>query len=174
MLDAGALNASGDFATVLGAFSTMNAQQCVAAMNAASGQNYSAFSSAGIAATEACDVACDTTAPGRWGAWVGALGGFGVVGGTVPAGTLTYSLGGFAAGIDRRVAAGTPWTLTARYHTTADQKTVYAAQRVTVLRDEGQTVDVGSGEAVFGSLVRGLLGFNKVRDSECLKPSFGN
>lgn len=72
------------------------------------------------------------------------------------------------------VAAGTLWTLTARYHTTADQKTVYAAQRATVLRDEGQTVDVGSGEAVFGSLVRGLLGFNKVRDSECLKPSFGN
>mgnify|MGYP003583947736 CR=1 FL=1 len=127
VLDAGALNATGDFATVLGAFSTMNAQQGVAAMNAISGQNYSAFSSAGIATTqifmanfantvggtsggskrvalaEACDVACDTSNPAQWGAWGGALGGFGVVGGTTNAGTLTYNLGGFAAGIDRRV-----------------------------------------------------------------------
>ena len=127
VLDAAALGATGDFATVLGAFSTMNAQQGVAAMNAISGQNYSGFSSAGIATTqvfmtnfantvggtsgggkrvalaEACDVACDTTASGQWGAWGGALGGFGVVGGTANAGTLTYSLGGFAAGIDRRV-----------------------------------------------------------------------
>jgi autotransporter-associated beta strand protein len=127
VLDAAAIGATGDFATVLGAFSTMNAQQGVAAMNAISGQNYSGFSSAGIATTqvfmtnfantvggtsgggkrvalaEACDVACDTSAPGRWGAWGGALGGFGVVGGTANAGTLTYSLGGFAAGIDRRV-----------------------------------------------------------------------
>ena len=127
VLDAAALNAAGDFATVLGAFSTMNAQQGVAAMNSISGQNYSGFSSAGIATTqvfmanfantvggtsggsnrvalaESCDVACDTTAPGRWGAWGGALGGFGVVGGTANAGTLTYNLGGFAAGLDRRV-----------------------------------------------------------------------
>jgi len=127
VLDAGALNATGDFATVLGAFSTVNAQQGVAAMNSISGQNYSGFSSAGIATTqvfmtnfantvggtsggskrvalaEACDVACDTTAPARWGAWGGALGGFGVVGGNANAGMLTFSLGGFAAGIDRRV-----------------------------------------------------------------------
>ena len=68
---------------------------------------------------------------------------------------------------------GTLCTLTDRYHTTADQKTVYAARKVTVLKDDGQTVDVGSGEAVFGSLVRWLLGFNKVRDAECLKPSIG-
>lgn len=72
------------------------------------------------------------------------------------------------------VAAGTLCTLTDRYHTTADQKTVYAARRVTVLKDAGQTVDVGSGEAVFGPLVRWLLGFNKVRDAECLKPAIGN
>jgi autotransporter-associated beta strand protein len=126
-LDAGAIGATGDFATVLGAFSTMNAQQGVAAMNTISGQNYSAFSSAGIATTqifmtnfantvggtagggnrvalaEACDVACDTSEPARWGAWGGALGGFGVVGGNANAGTLTYNLGGFAAGLDRRV-----------------------------------------------------------------------
>lgn len=72
------------------------------------------------------------------------------------------------------VSAGTLCTLTDRYHTTADQRAVYAAQKVTVLKDDGQTVDVGSGEAVFGSLVRWLLGFNKVRDAECLKPSIGN
>ncbi|WP_422033789.1 autotransporter outer membrane beta-barrel domain-containing protein [Reyranella sp.] len=126
-LDAGAIGATGDFATVLGAFSTMNAQQGVAALNTISGQNYSAFSSAGIATTQifmtnfantvggtsgggnrvalaqACDVACDSSEPARWGAWGGALGGFGVVGGTANAGTLTYNLGGFAAGLDRRV-----------------------------------------------------------------------
>lgn len=71
------------------------------------------------------------------------------------------------------VATGTLCTLTDRYHTTADQKAVYGAQRITVLKDDGQAVEVGSGEAVFGSLVRWLLGFNKVRDSECLKPSTG-
>ncbi|TBR28841.1 MAG: hypothetical protein EPO10_10975, partial [Reyranella sp.] len=127
VLDVAALGATGDFATVLSGFSAFNTQQGVAAMNTISGQNYSAFSSVGIATTqifmtnfantvggtsgggkrvalaEACDVACDTTEPGRWGAWGGALGGFGVVGGTANAGTLTYNLGGFAAGIDRRL-----------------------------------------------------------------------
>lgn len=126
-LDAGALGATGDFATVLGTFSTLTAQQGIAAINSISGQNYSGFSSAAIATTqvfmtsfantvggtsggssrvalaEACDVACDTANPGQWGAWGGALGGFGVVGGTANAGTLTYNLGGFAAGIDRKV-----------------------------------------------------------------------
>ena len=72
------------------------------------------------------------------------------------------------------VATSTLCTLTDRYHTTADQKAVYAAQRVTVLKADGQSVEVGSGEAVFGPLVRWLLGFNKVRDAECLKPSIGN
>ncbi len=71
------------------------------------------------------------------------------------------------------LATGTLCTLTDRYHSTPDQKAVYAAQRVTVLKEDGQTVDIGSGEAVFGSLVRWLLGFNKVRDAECLKPSVG-
>jgi autotransporter-associated beta strand protein len=127
VLDAAAIGSTGDFATVLGAFSTMNAQQGVSAMNTISGQNYSAFSSAGIttsqifmtnfantvggtagnrnrvALAEACDVACDATEPSRWSAWGGAVGGFGVVGGTTNAGTLTYNLGGFAAGFDRRV-----------------------------------------------------------------------
>lgn len=127
VLDVAAVGASGDFATVLGAFSTMNAQQGVAALNTISGQNYSAFSSAGIATSqifmtnfantvggtagngnrvalaEACDVACDTSEPARWSAWGGAVGGFGVVGGNANAGTLTYNLGGFAAGLDRRV-----------------------------------------------------------------------
>lgn len=72
------------------------------------------------------------------------------------------------------VAPSTLCTLTDRYHTTADQKVIYTAQHVTVLKDDGESVDVGSGEAVFGSLVRWLLGFNKVRDAECLKTSIGN
>lgn len=72
------------------------------------------------------------------------------------------------------VATDTLCTRTVRYHTTADQKAVYAARRVTVLKEDGQTVDVGSGEAVFGSLVRWLLGFNKVLDAECLKGPIGN
>ncbi len=127
VLDALAPTATGDFATVLAAFSTLTAQQGIAAMNAISGQNYAAFSSSGIATTqvfmanfantvggssgganrvalaEACDIACDTTEAAKWGAWGGAVGGFGTVGGTANAGTLTYSLGGFAAGLDRRV-----------------------------------------------------------------------
>lgn len=58
------------------------------------------------------------------------------------------------------VAANTLCTLTDRYHTTADQKAVYTAQRVIVLKDNGERLDVGSGEAAFGSLVRWFLGFN--------------
>lgn len=71
------------------------------------------------------------------------------------------------------VAGNTLCTGTSRYHTTADQETVYAAKSLTVTKDDGQTVEIGSGEATFGSLVRWLLAFNRVRDAECLKPSAG-
>lgn len=63
---------------------------------------------------------------------------------------------------------------TSRYHTTADQKAVYAADGISIRGDDGRTRDAGSGEQVFGSLVRWLLAFNKLRDAECLKPSIGN
>jgi hypothetical protein len=46
---------------------------------------------------------------------------------------------------------------TSRYHTTAEQKAAFAA-------DEG----------TWGTLVRWLAGFNKVRDGQCLEPGKGN
>jgi autotransporter-associated beta strand protein len=142
VLDATALNAAGDYATVIGALSTLSAQQGQAVMNAISGQNYSGFSSsmaqgiqlflsnfagqAGgggsltgssrVALAEACDVACDSTVPALWSAWGGMLGGLGTMSGSGSnAGTLTYSAGGFAGGLDRLVAAGLRVGVTAGY-----------------------------------------------------------
>ncbi len=56
-----------------------------------------------IALSEACDVACDTTTPGLWGAWGGAVGGTGTIAGNDNAGTFTYSVGGFSGGLDRKL-----------------------------------------------------------------------
>ncbi len=58
-----------------------------------------------VALAEACDVsdgACDGEAAHRWGAWLAAIGGTGSVIGRNGAGTLTYNLGGTAAGADYR------------------------------------------------------------------------
>ncbi len=142
VLDSTALNATGDYATVIGALSTLSAQQGQAVMNAISGQNYSGFSSsmaqgiqlflsnfagqAGgggsltgssrVALAEACDVACDSTVPALWSAWGGMLGGLGTMSsGGSNAGTLTYSAGGFAGGLDRLVAPGLRVGVTAGY-----------------------------------------------------------
>ncbi|MCC8428674.1 autotransporter domain-containing protein [Reyranella aquatilis] len=142
VLDSTALNATGDYATVIGALSTLSAQQGQAVMNAISGQNYSGFSSsmaqgiqlflsnfagqAGgggsltgssrVALAEACDVACDSTVPALWSAWGGMLGGLGTMSsGSSNAGTLTYSAGGFAGGLDRLVAPGLRVGVTAGY-----------------------------------------------------------
>jgi outer membrane autotransporter protein len=57
-----------------------------------------------IALAEACVVACDTTEPSKWGAWGSALGGLGTVGQGLGSGAVTYNVGGFAAGLDRKVA----------------------------------------------------------------------
>ena len=111
-------------------------------MNSISGQNYSGFSStmvqgiqmflsnfagqAGgggslggstrVALAEACDVACDSTVPALWSAWGGALGGLGTMTSSgANAGTLTYSAGGFAGGLDRLVAPGLRVGVTAGY-----------------------------------------------------------
>jgi outer membrane autotransporter protein len=46
--------------------------------------------------------ACDI--PSVWGVWGGALGGFGTVAGDANASGVTYNLGGFVAGLDRRFA----------------------------------------------------------------------
>jgi autotransporter-associated beta strand protein len=126
-LDASVATATGDFATVLTALAQLNAAQVLPILTALSGQNYSGFSNsmvqgaqlfmnnflaqAGggsggnnkVALAEACDVACDTTAPALWGAWGGALGGLGTVGQGLSTGTVTYNVGGFAAGLDRKL-----------------------------------------------------------------------
>jgi uncharacterized protein with beta-barrel porin domain len=128
-LDAGAVGATGDFATVLANLSTASLEQGQAFMTAISGQNYAGFSStmvqgaqlfmntfanqAGgggaaanrVALAEVCDVACDTTSA-LWGAWGGAVGGLGTIGAGAAIGSVTYNLGGFAAGLDRLVAPG--------------------------------------------------------------------
>ena len=133
VLDATATAATGDYATVMGALSTLSAQQGQATMNAISGQNYSGFSSSMVQGTqlflsnfagqaggggslggssrvalaEACDVACDTAAPRLWSAWGGALGGIGTISnGGSNSGALTYNVSGFAGGLDRLVAPG--------------------------------------------------------------------
>jgi uncharacterized protein with beta-barrel porin domain len=148
VLDANVNNATGDFAQVLSALAT-GVQSDLAAqyvLQQLSGNNYAGFSStmvqsaqlfmnnfasqAGgggsptstrVALAEACDVACDTVSPAKWGAWAGGLGGLGTIGGNAPVGGVTYSAGGFAAGLDRLVtdtlrigvtagyAAGTQW-----------------------------------------------------------------
>ncbi|MBY0318377.1 MAG: autotransporter domain-containing protein [Reyranella sp.] len=142
VLDANAPTATGDFATVLGTLATATAAQGQAVMTAISGNNYAGFSTSmvqgmqlfmnnfanqtggggspmsnRVALAEACDVACDTTSPPKWGAWGGALGGLGTVGAGQPVGTVTYNAGGFAAGLDRLVTDNFRMGVTAGYST---------------------------------------------------------
>src|SRR5260370_31817056 len=70
-----------------------------------------------VALAEACDVACDATQPPLWGAWGGGLGGLGVIGANQPLGTVTYNVGGFAAGLDRLITPTTRLGVTAGYTT---------------------------------------------------------
>ena len=142
VLDATAPTATGNYATVIDALSMLSVQQGQAAMTAISGQNYSGFSTAGVqtaqlfmsnfsgqaggggrggdnanrvALAEACDIACDASSPAAWGAWGGAIGGLGTIGANQSPGGLTYNLGGFAAGIDRRVTPNLLLGVTAGY-----------------------------------------------------------
>ena len=57
----------------------------------------------GVALAQACDVACNDTAPGRISAWLGGIGSTGSVLGNSNASGLTYTLGGTAFGIDYRL-----------------------------------------------------------------------
>jgi len=57
----------------------------------------------GVALAEACDVACDETAPPRLSAWLSGIGSTGSVLGDGNASGLTYTLGGTAFGIDYRL-----------------------------------------------------------------------
>jgi autotransporter-associated beta strand protein len=157
VLDANVTNASGDFATVLGAlaFSTTSTAQAQAALQQLSGNNYAGFSSvmvqgaqlfmnnfAGqtgggsgndgsvgrVALAEACDVACDTAAPALWSAWGGALGGLGTIGASQPTGGVTYNVGGFAAGLDRLVTPTTRMGVTTGYSTGTQWVSGFAGQ----------------------------------------------
>lgn len=130
-LDAGMSGATGDFATVVAALSVLNTQQGPAALDAISGQQYADVASGTLAGSmtfmnavgrqvsagrpasaadgnrvsvaEACLATCDGAASNTlYSAWGTAIGGTGSVQGTNGAGSLTYTLGGFAAGIDRQ------------------------------------------------------------------------
>ena len=144
VLDANVNNATGDFATVLGAmaFNTFSNTQAQATLQAISGNNYAGFSSSmvqgaqlfmnnfanqtggggspvsnRVALAEACDVACDSTTPPKWGAWGGALGGLGTIGANQSVGSVTYNAGGFAAGLDRSITDSFRMGVTAGYTT---------------------------------------------------------
>ncbi|WP_296341121.1 autotransporter domain-containing protein [Reyranella sp.] len=56
-----------------------------------------------VALAEACDVACDTTTPNRFGAWLAGIGSTGSVLGDANASGFTYTMGGTAFGIDYRL-----------------------------------------------------------------------
>jgi autotransporter-associated beta strand protein len=97
-------------------FSTLQVQSALLFMNtfsqqAGGGQRQGTGTGTGtgtggrIALAEACDVACDA-APTRWSAWGGPLGGVGTIAGNANAHGQTFTIGGFAAGIDRRFEPG--------------------------------------------------------------------
>jgi outer membrane autotransporter protein len=121
---------------------TATAQQGQAFMQALSGNNYAGFSTSmvqgaqlflnnfanqtggggsplsnRVTLAEACDVACDPTAPPKWGAWGGALGGLGTIGSQQPVGAVTYNAGGVAVGLDRLITDSFRLGLTTGYTT---------------------------------------------------------
>ncbi len=127
-LDQSFANATGDFATVIGALAGLSTAQGSPALNTISGQPYADFGTVNIASNalfmsavgqqmalarggavggqrqalaQACEVeACQGASP--WSVWASALGGLGSVQGNGNSSTLTYNFGGAAAGIDYR------------------------------------------------------------------------
>jgi fibronectin-binding autotransporter adhesin len=127
-LDQSFANATGDFATVIGALAGLSTSQAPAALDAISGQPYADFGTtnvanaslfmstlgqqmalarsgsapgARVALAQACEVkACDEARP--LSAWFSGLGGLGSVQGDGNSSTFTYNVGGAAAGIDYR------------------------------------------------------------------------
>lgn len=168
-LDANATTATGSFGSSIATLTTLSPAAGTAALNALSGQNYSGFSSVGVAGAqlfmsnfagqaggstgrsnrvalaEACDVACDSVTPALWGAWGGAMGGLGTVGGNANAGTLTYNLGGFAGGIDRKLTQDFLLGVTVGYSG--------GTQWVQGFQGQGTTGTVQAG--LYGSYARG-------------------
>ena len=130
VLDRMSGTATGDLATVINALAGLGAARGPEALNALSGQNYSAFGTANlqsgllfmqavgaqigsshgavggagstVALAQACDIACDGT-PSPWTGWASGLGGLGSVGGDGNAATMTYSIAGAAMGIEYRL-----------------------------------------------------------------------
>ena len=129
-LDQSFANATGDFATVIGALAGLNTQQGPWALNQISGQPYADFGTFNVAnnalfmnalgqqmalarggrgsgqrqaLAEACDVAaCEVLSP--FSVWGSVLGGVGSVQGDGNSSTFTYNVGGAAAGIDYRLS----------------------------------------------------------------------
>ena len=128
-LDQSFANASGDFATVVGALAGLSTLQGPIALDAISGQPYADFGTMNVnnaalfmnalgqqmanargtsvsagqrqALAQACEIeACDGVGP--LSAWASAVGGLGSVLGDGNASTLTYNFGGAATGIDYR------------------------------------------------------------------------
>ncbi|NUJ81525.1 autotransporter domain-containing protein [Methylocystis sp. FS] len=146
-LDAGVNMAIGDFAAVLGALAvnTTSSAQGQAALNAMSGNEYAAFSSAMVqgaqlfmnnfanmnnfadqasrsstngawyALAEPCKYACDATSRPVWSVWGGPLGGLGAVGAAGSTGRVTYNFGGVAVGVDRTITPNVRVGVTAGY-----------------------------------------------------------
>jgi autotransporter-associated beta strand protein len=131
-LDQSYASASGDYATVIGALAGLSTAQGPAALSAISSQPWANFGTTNLASNalfmntlgqqmamarggtasasggqrqalaQACDVAaCDSASP--FSVWGSALGGTGSALGNGNTATLTYTLGGGAAGIDYRV-----------------------------------------------------------------------
>ena len=128
-LDQAPANATGDFGNVLNALAGLSTAQAPAALDAISGQPYADFGTTNTQGTSlfmkavgqqmavargaagsgqrqalasACNFeSCEAASP--WGAWASAIGGLGSVAGDSNASSLTYSLGGAAAGLDYRL-----------------------------------------------------------------------
>jgi autotransporter-associated beta strand protein len=128
-LDTASPTATGDFANVLNAMYLLSTSQGPKVLDAIGGQNYAGFSSltiqslllfmnsfsmhAGgsggtsyqalkIEGSDACESPCQVEP--LWGVWGGGVGAFGTVAGDGNGNGLTYNLGGFAAGLDRKFA----------------------------------------------------------------------
>jgi uncharacterized protein with beta-barrel porin domain len=170
-LDGSVLQASGDYAQVLGNLAASNPSQVPAILTSLSGMNYSGFSnsmaqtaqlfmsnfsdmaggsnrtSKKVALAEACDVACDTTEPAKWGAWGGGLGGLGTVGSGSSLGGVTYNVGGFAGGLDRRFTDNFLAGVTLGYTTGSQWVSGFSGQGFS------NTVDVG----LYGNWLQGPI-----------------
>ena len=132
VLDQVSPTATGDLATVLNAMYGLDTTQGPRVLDAISGQNYSGFSSLMVQSTQLFMDSFQMKAGGgggsnyqalrtdncpdpkanvcdlepQWGVWGGGLGAFGTVAGDANSHGITYNLGGFVAGLDRRFDPG--------------------------------------------------------------------